>query len=161
MRACYLLLAIVATALASTEATVSADSKQNTIAGLIPSSPSTLSLAVRDNKNVNNRALRGTNIDDLDSLDGLDDDADEGEDKRAFEDDEEDDEERGLTLAKMKKMRKKGMTKEDYAVKLGISDEMASIMAGGPGLVQFMQSHKYQKYQAYMNYLIAAKKKGK
>ncbi|KAG7384698.1 hypothetical protein PHYBOEH_009338 [Phytophthora boehmeriae] len=158
MRACYLLLAVVATALASTDATVSADSKQNKIAGVTPLSDAALSarsLTVRDNNNVHNRALRGTDIDDWDSLDDWNDGADEYKEERAAEDDEE----RGLDLKKMKKMMKKGMTKEDYAAKLGISDKIASIMAGGPGLTQFLQTHKYKKYKTYMNYLIEAKKK--
>ncbi|KAG7385874.1 hypothetical protein PHYBOEH_008876 [Phytophthora boehmeriae] len=152
MRTCYLLLAVVTTVFASTKATLfaTADSKQYKIAGAISSfdtSPSTLSPTVRDNNGVGNRALRGNDVSNLDSLDV--------EDERAHEDDEE----RALTLSKMKKMRKKKMTKEDYAAKLGISEQIASILAGGPGLTQFLQTHKYQKYKTYMNYLIEAKKK--
>ncbi|KAG7385875.1 hypothetical protein PHYBOEH_008877 [Phytophthora boehmeriae] len=160
MRTCYLLLAVVTTALESTKATVFAvaNSKEIKNAGAISSldtAPSTPSLSVRDRS----RALRGTGIDNLDSLDDLDLDGVEGEGaaKMSLQDDEE----RGLTPAKMKKMRKNGMTKEDYASKLGISDKIASVLAGGPGLNQFLQTHKYQKYKTYMNFLIDAKKKGK
>ncbi|KAG7394193.1 hypothetical protein PHYBOEH_005557 [Phytophthora boehmeriae] len=73
----------------------------------------------------------------------------------------EDDEERALTPAKMKRMKKAGMTKEDYASELGISDEIARLLSGGTGLLKFLESDKYDKYKTYMNYLIEARKKNK
>ncbi|KAG7402308.1 hypothetical protein PHYBOEH_000016 [Phytophthora boehmeriae] len=73
----------------------------------------------------------------------------------------EDGEERALTLKKMKRMRKEGKTKEDYAAKLKITDEVNRIAAGGVGMVQFMNSHKYDKYKTYINFLIDMKRKGK
>ncbi|KAG7386419.1 hypothetical protein PHYBOEH_008697 [Phytophthora boehmeriae] len=77
----------------------------------------------------------------------------EGDDDHGDGGDTDFSEERGLTPKKMKKMMKKGMTKDDYAHKLGISEKIAEIMLTGRGLAQFQQTHKYQKYKTYMNFL--------
>ncbi|KAG2778258.1 hypothetical protein JG687_00007274 [Phytophthora cactorum] len=65
-----------------------------------------------------------------------------------------DSEERSLAPKEMNEMMKKLTTKEAYASELGILDKINSNLNGG-ALMRFMQTHEYQKYRAYMNYLNA------
>ncbi|EEY62512.1 secreted RxLR effector peptide protein, putative [Phytophthora infestans T30-4] len=69
------------------------------------------------------------------------------------------DEERGLDNAKMKSMWKDGWSADNYATKLGIADDIAHAETSTGALQQLMQTHKYEKYKTYLNYLITKNKK--
>ncbi|KAG1687772.1 hypothetical protein DVH05_004641 [Phytophthora capsici] len=57
-------------------------------------------------------------------------------------------------MKKMMKMMKRKVTKEDFAKTLKITDQIDDIInKHAPGMHEFMQTPKYQRYSNYMNFL--------
>ncbi|KAG7386420.1 hypothetical protein PHYBOEH_008698 [Phytophthora boehmeriae] len=130
MRPSHLLVMIGAAVLVSSEALLTTtDSKQVKLSGV----------GVTSHQDSSQRLLRTHHAIDRDDEDGKDDEDDE-------------DEERALTTSKMWTMKEKGMTATGYAKKLGIFSKMKSGMSPGE-YMRFLNSHKYDKYRTYLNFL--------
>ncbi|ETN10382.1 hypothetical protein F442_07527 [Phytophthora nicotianae P10297] len=59
-----------------------------------------------------------------------------------------------LSMDDMKAMMKEGISREMYARKLGIAEQMAQFITSGlPGIEEFKGTSEFKKYEFYMNFL--------
>ncbi|KAG6962223.1 hypothetical protein JG688_00008697 [Phytophthora aleatoria] len=73
------------------------------------------------------------------------------------DEDEKDFEERGLE--KMKRMWEAGTSADQYAMKLGIADDIVSAQHSATALGNLMRTREYKKYAAYLSFLAQKNKK--